>query len=384
MWYIKQRLSAFDEHPSLLPRISEIEVEMKRIPYSDHIRRELQPRTTLIVSAILQKASHMPRLHTARFSGVTMKQEHLALLFQSNNLQTLILYQCYLPRLVRLPPSSIRHLTLSLIQSEWQCIESFLGHCSANLEALDFVGHLSQEPGSTRLPLFPKLRKLKFTENSGSISHLDTLTSLAPQLEHLELEERNRFHGLSALPASLNRLSISQWTIETGDFGTRPFVQLLHLHLTFYNHDSRRGFVIPIIHNTFPNLTRLHVDIDDHSCNFVLLLARTLPNVTWLKLGISGAPLSLNYDYDTSLYTAETHGGPLASLHVNMVLNGEKHGMELYKKWVIHTVLGPTVGLGGPHLQEVEVEFLTPDTSAVPVALWCWKQVEKEWVFNQY
>ena len=312
-----------------------------------------------------------------------MKQEHLALLFQSNSLHTLILFQCRLPRSAPLPPSSIRHLTVSLM-SDWQRIESFLWHCSANLETLDFVGHLSQEPGSTRLPLFPKLRKLKFKEKPGIISHLDTLTSLAPQLEHLEVWGRTYVSGLSALPASLNRLSISQWTIEDSDFGTHPFVQLLHLHLTFYNHNTGRGLVIPIIQNTFPNLTRLDVDIHDDSRNFVLLLARNLPNVTWLKLGIRWGPFSLNNNYDTSPYTAETPGGPLASLHVNVML---LYGMELYRNWVTHTVLGPTVGLGGPHLQEVEVVFLTPDTSAAsaaPVALWCWKQVEKEWVFNQY
>jgi len=178
-------------------------------------------RTTFIVSAFLQKASHMPRLHTARFSGITMKQEHLALLFQSNSLHTLILFHCRLPRSVRLPPSSIRHLTVSLM-GDWPRIESFLGHCSANLEALDFVGPLRQEPGSTRLPLFPKLRKLKFVVTSGLVSHLDTLTSLAPQLEHLEVWGRNSVSGLSALPVSLNRLSINQWAIEHGNFGTRP------------------------------------------------------------------------------------------------------------------------------------------------------------------
>ena len=159
------------------------------------------------------------------------------------------------------------------------------------------------------------------------------------------------------------------------------------MHLTYYNHvagDDYRGLVIPIIQNTFPNLTRLDVDIHYYSRNFVLLLARNLPNVTWLRLGISGAHVSLNYNYDTSPYTAETPGGPLASLHVNVTLYGEKRGMELYKNWVIHTVLGPTVGLGGPYLQEVEVEFCTPDTSAARLALWCWKQVDKEWVFNQY
>jgi len=284
-----------------------------------------------IVSAILQKASHMPRLHTARFSGVMMKQEHLVLLFQSNSLHTLILFHCHLPRSVRLPPSSIRYLTVSSM-SDWQRIEPLLGHCSANLEALDFVGHLSQEPGSTRLPLLPKLRKLKFKEISGWTSHLDTLTSLAPQLEHLEVWGRNSVSGLSALPASLNRLSIDQWAIESRSFGTRPFVQVLHLHLTYYSHlpfgNDHGGLAIPTIQSTFPNLTRLYVDTHYYFRNFALLLARALPNVTWLKLGISGAPLSLNYDYDASLYTHETHGGPLASLHVNVTLYGEKHGME--------------------------------------------------------
>jgi len=144
-------------------------------------------------------------------------------------------------------------------------------------------------------------------------------------------------------------------------------------------HDHR-GLVIPIIQSTFPNLTRLDVNSLHASRDFVLLLARSLPNVTRLKLDISGTPWSLKYIYDTSPYIAETPGGPLASLHVN-VKYGEKHGRETYKNWVIHTVLGPTVGLGGPHLKEVEVVFFT---SAAPVVLWCWKQVEKEWVFNQY
>jgi len=126
--------------------------------------------------------------------------------------------------------------------------------------------------------------------------------------------------------------------------------------------------VIPIIQDTFPNLTRLDVDIHDNSRNFALLLARNLPNVTWLKLDIRWGPFSSDYNYDTSPYIPETPGGPLASLHVSVTLDSERHGMVSLKNWVIHTVLGHIVGLGGPYLQEVEMVFLTRDTSAAPIA----------------
>ena len=293
-----------------------------------------------------------------------VKQEHLALLFQSNSLHHLKLIRCALPKSVRLPPSPIRYLTLSL-RGDYKHMEPLLGHCSANLEALDFVGHLPQPPGSTTLPLFPKLRKLRFEEEPGSISHLDTLISLAPQLEHLEVDGQADFLSrLSALPASINRFSISRWMIN--DIGTRPFVHLPHLHITHYGYLAQgdlRGSVIPIIQCIFPNLTSLDLDIKWNFRNLALLLARHLPNVTRLKLVISWSSAC---DLDISPYLpyfAEP-GGPLASLYVD-VKYANKLDMETYKNWAIHTVLGPDLGLGGPYLQEVEIVIGNPRHTVV-------------------
>ena len=312
-------------------------------------------RAKLIISAFLRNVSHMPRLHTANFSGFKVKQEHLALLFQSNSLHHLTLSRCGLPISVRLPPSPIRHLTLSL-RDNCKHVEPLLGHCSTNLETLDFIGNLSQLQGSTTLPLFPKLRILKFDETIGSISHLDTLISLAPLLEHLEVYgRRDSLSRLSSLPASLNCLGINRWAIGDGDFGTRRFAQLPHLHITHF-HDGpgdRRGWVIPIIQRIFPNLTSLDLDIQWEFRNLALLLARHLPKVTRLKLSI---PWSTVYDLDIGPYLPyfAAPGGPLASLDVN-VGYADKSNIETYKRWVIQTVLGPDLRLGGPYLQEVKM-----------------------------
>ena len=324
----------------------------------------------------------MPRLQTVRFSTIRVEQEHLALLFQSNTLHTLILFQCSLRSIAYLPPSRIAHLTMALMD-DWIYMEPLLGHCSASLETLDFVGQLRRSPRSTKLPHFPRLRKLKFVVTSGPTSHLDTLTSLAPQLEHLEVWGRGPVSGLSALPVGLQYISINQWLIEHGDFGAHPFVHFPHLHITYYNHvadDDHRGLAIPIIQRLFPNLTSLEVDIHYYSRNFVLLLARALPKVTRLQLNMSGVPWSLKYNYDTSRYITETLESPLASIHVNVtLLYGQKHRVELYKDWVTQTVFS----LGGPHLQEIEVAFSMLGTS-IPVIWWCWKRVKEEWFFKQY
>ena len=349
----------------------------------------LNPLTTLIISAFLQNVSHMPRLHTACFSCIQVKQEHLALLFKSNTLRCLDLFQCYLPKSLRLPPSPIRYLTLSL-RDDCKHMEPLLWHCSTNLEALDLTGQGWQAPESVKPPLFPKLQKIRFTMTSGPTSHLDTLTSLAPQLEHLEvLLQGYSFPGLSALPARLNHLSLNQWLIEYGDFGTRPFVHLRHLHITYYVHVEGNDLFIANIQRIFPNLASLYVEIHYSFRNIVLLLARTLPNVTQLKLKIDRFPLSLLCNDDAISYIAETPGGRLGRLYVN-VLDSQQRDMELYKSWVIHTILGPGQGLGGPYLQEVEVAFLPKSTpplltsSTPPLPLWCWKRVKKEWIFNEY
>ena len=259
-----------------------------------------------------------------------------------------------------------------------------LGHCSANLGAFHFAGRAWQVPGLTELPLFPKPRKIKFTITSGSISHLDTLTSLAPQLEHLEAWVTGySVTGLSALPASLTHLRINQWLIESGDFGTRPFVHVRHLDIIDYVHvagDNHRGPVMEIIQCIFPNLTSLDVGIHYNYRNIILLLARTLPNVSRLKLSISVSILDSN---DATPYIAEPARGPLARLYVH-VLGSRDRDMERYKTWVTHTIFGPTVGLGGPHLRQVEVAFSTTGTSTPVLPLWCWRQVKKEWVFDQY
>jgi len=207
----------------------------------------------------------MRRLHTARFFEVNVWQEHLALLFQSNSLHHLILSRCSLPGSVRLPQSHIRDLTLT-VEDNCDHMRPLLGHCSANLEALDFALDLGQAPFFIMtLPLFRKLRKLQYTIASRSVRYFVRLASLAPKLEHLEVwVQRYLVHELPALPASLNHLRTNQWLIEDGFFGTRPFVYLRYLHITNYIHvvgNDHRSSVIPIIQCIFPNLTSLDVEI---------------------------------------------------------------------------------------------------------------------------
>ena len=352
-------LSAFADCPSLLRNISEIEVETWLAKQQHTAPLVLNFHAALTISAFLRNVPHMPRLHTACFFWIKVKQEHLALLFQSNTLHHLKLIRCTLPKSVRLPPSPIRYLTL-LLRDDCKLVEPLLGHCGANLEALDFTGHLPQPLGSTTPPLFPKLRKLRFQEEPGSISHLDTLISLAPQLEHLKVDgQAYILSRLSALPASLNRFSISRQMINDGDFRTHPFVHLPHLYITHYYHLGQgdyKGSLIPIIQRIFPNITSLDLDIKWDFRNLALLLARHLPNVTRLKLFIPS--WSGTYGSDISPYRPyfAGPGGPLASLYV-FVKYAKKSDMEGCKNWVIHTVLGPNPRLGGPYLQEVEMVF---------------------------
>jgi len=179
-----------------------------------------------VISAFLRNVPHMRRLHTARFSEVNVEQEHLALLFQSNSLHHLILFRCSLPGSLRLPPSHIRDLTLT-VRDNCDHMGPLLGHCGANLEALDFALDWQAPFFIETLPLFRKLRKLKYTTASGSVHYLVRLASLAPKLEHLEVwVPIYLVDELPALPASLNHLRTNQWLIEDGFFGTRPFVHL--------------------------------------------------------------------------------------------------------------------------------------------------------------
>ena len=347
----------------------------------------LSPGAARIVSAFLQNTLRMPRLHTARFFGIKMEQEHLAPLFQSNSLHALILRWCSLCTMAGLPPPRIPHLTLTLISVDnWVHIISLFGYCSANMEALLFDGELWQVPSSTELPLFPKLRYLKLVITPESTDHISRFVPLTPQLEHLEIWGGHPAI-LPALPAGLNRLTINQWMVEHCVFGPHPLLHLSHLRIKYYDHvadSDRRGIIIPIIPHTFPNLASLEVDIHYYSRNFVLLVARSLPNVTRLQLNISGALYSLNYNHDTSRYFTETLEGPLSHLYVDVnMAHHHKSYMELFKKWVIHTVLQPTVGLGGPHLQEVEMVFSRSGTDILDAG-WCWKQVKEEWFFKQY
>ena len=344
--------------------MSEIEVEIW-VAYVEPIKPlRLNFRAAQTISAFLRNVPHMPRLHTAGFSHIKVKQEYLALLFQFNTLHHLKLIRCGLPKSVRLPPSPIRYLTLSP-RDGCNLVEPLLRHCSANLETLNFTGHLPL--GSTTLPLFPKLRKLKLREEPGSISHLDTLISLAPQLKHLEVDGPADFLSrLSALPASLNRLSISRRMINDGDFGTHPFVHLPHLHIMSYRQlvqGDYRGSIIPVIQRIFPNLTSLDLDINWNFRNPALLLARHLPNVTRLKLVISFWCNPCCGDITPYHPYFAGSGGPLASLYV-LVRYPSIRQMEAYKHWVIHTVLGPNPRLGGPYLQHVEIVFHT-STDAV-------------------
>jgi len=381
-------LSAFTKCPSLLRNISKIEVESSRPSFDLFPRKPLvlNSLSSLCISEFLRNVSLMPQLHTAAFSAIKLQQRHLASLFRSNSLHHLIVSQCRLPRWVwLLPPSPIRHLTLSL-RGDCRHVEPLLGHCSSNLEVLEFYGYLSRLPGSTRtrLPLFPKLRELKIGGLFESISDLDTLISLAPQLEHLEYCGRKDFiHRLSALPASLNRFSIKRWSMDDRYFDTRLFIHFPHLHITYFSNwteaeGDRRGSVIPIIRRIFPNLTSLELTIQWDFRNLALLHARHLPNVTRLKLNIS-RPTVDDIDFGPYIPYFPALGGPLASLYVNVEYANEFH-IETCKTWVIHTVLGPDPGLGGPYLQEVEVVF--SDSRSI-VVLETKKGWNKKWTYKK-
>src|SRR5258706_240759 len=358
---IGQRLYAFAECPALLRNISKIEFKWSVWHRESGEALRLDPRVELTISAFLRNVPHMPRLHTVTFKRIKVKEEYLALLFQSKTLHHLRLFRCGLPKSVRLPPSPIRCLTLSS-GSGCKHMKPLLRNCSANLEALKIVGHLPQRP--TTLPLFPKLRKLRFEEENGTISHLGPVISLAPQLEHLKVYGNEHFLSrLSALPASLNRLSVWQFMINDDAFCIRPFIHLTHLHIVDYGHSSLRGSVIPTIRRIFPNITSLDLNISTVYRNVALLLARHLPNVTRLKLVIY---LCGGLDLDISPYLpyfAEPRG-PFASLYVS-IKSASQLNMEFYKGWIIHTVLGPDPGLGGPYLKEVEMVF---DNSTCSVA----------------
>ena len=354
-------------------------------PYSLQQLQVFKPRNERIVSAFLQDTSRMPRLHTARFLDINVEKGHLAPLFLSNTLHTLILSQCNFCTMDALPLAHIRHLTLaSISRSKWPHIVTLFGHCSANLKTLALVGELRQS--YIKLPIFPKLQNLSLVMTYGSPGVVGTFIHVTPQLEHLELWACRDMFRLPDLPASLNLLTTSERTIELCSFGHHPLLHLtyLRIHVNCWGADRHsRGRIIPIIQHIFPNITTLEMDICNYSLGFYLLVARTLPNVTRLQLNIKGDLYSLVYD-DTNMHFTETPEGPLSRLYVKVqVENVQKQTMKLLKEWVLHTVLQPTVGLGGPHLQEVDMVFSKSCTTA-PVAWWCWKQVKEEWCFEQY
>ena len=305
----------------------------------------------------------MPRLHTARFSDIEMERKHLELLFQSNSLHHLILDTCGFPDFGWLPPSRIRHLTLFLF-AKCEDTEPLLGHCSANLEVLEITNHSCPMQQSTTLPPFPNLRKLKIIDESFHVTHLDTFVSLAPRLKVLKVYGRREITGLSALPGGLNRLTINRRSIWDGCFGTRPFVHLSHLHLTYSRDkvkDDCTGPIIPIIKDTFPNLTTLKLVIHWEFRDIALLLARHLPKVTRLELTLDNCPGMRAHDFDISPChsTFAEPRGPLKSLFVNTSRIYAYRILDNCQSWVTGTALGTNPGLGGPYLQEVEVAFFT-------------------------
>ena len=154
---LRQRLSALAEYPSLLPRISEIEVEMTRLFFvnpQSFKSAVLNLRTTLIISAFLRNVPHVRRLHTARFSKIKVEREHLMSLSRSNSLYRLILFRCGLPRSVRLPPLPIRYLNLSL-GPDYKHMGLLLGHCRiwhSPLYSSPALGYHIIRPCSRRWP----------------------------------------------------------------------------------------------------------------------------------------------------------------------------------------------------------------------------------------
>jgi len=344
----------------------------------------LNSRIKRIISAFLRNVERMPRLHTACFIDIEMEQEHLELLFQSNSLHHLLLRRCGFLHLGCLPPSRIRHLTLSLMV-EWKDVEPLLRHCSANLEVLEIYNHFRPMQKSTTLPLFPNLRKLKVQDTSNHTTHVNALTSLAPRLKVLEVYGSAKVAELSALPGGLERLTINRLGIWDGCFGTRPIDRLSHLHITYYKfakEDDRRGSILPITKDTFPNLTTLELTIGWDFRNIALLLARHLPEVTQLELNIDSHLFFRTREFDVNPYLsyfAEPRG-PLARLYVNMLPTWEP--MDSCQSWVTDTVLGTDPGLGGPYLQAVEVlsnnhwkASWETRTSLLS------KQKDQEWVF---
>lgn len=342
------------------------------------IPRLLSPALYTLVNAI----PAMRQLRTIHMSKMAPSRTNLYTILSSPYLVHLTLEAVQIPKIRKFPPLKLRKLAL-IKMSSWAAVQPLISQLAPSLEYLEWRWCKFRPLHQLQLPPFPRLLELYHGQiSSGSTvpneSNLTDLLRLGSQLTHLHLRGDFRHTLISAFPASLQHLYISDVMLTERRFGNHSLPSLMSLSLQCYRgiwHLNERITLHSFISNHFPGITALHLIMPWSHRNFALLMARSQPNVHALELYVN-AGLSLEcseererkygdvVEVPTDYLREGTLPAALQTLKLEIVQTAYnlEQSVACCARWIDDNVL-PS-GLSGSNLKIIDVSFIRPETAA--------------------
>jgi len=385
--YALQRALAITRTSTLLDSVVELDIgkrkrDPRRIWKSNHF---LFPVIFTIVRAI----PAMRRLHNIHLSFIILSRTELFTILSSPHLIHLTLHSVQIPKMSKLPPPTLRKLTL--VAMPWGgALELMITQLAASIEYLKLQWCSFRPQRWSQFPLFPCLRELHYYQSYSSYTYrddsmLNALFRLGPQLAFLHLSGSFHHTRAAIFPKSLEHLSIEDGALTNQNFGIDALPQLKSLSLKHCREWWDPKLLPPFIRDHFPRITSLHLNIRWPLRNIALVMARAQYNVQSLELRIvtefsldrkeTESNLNHKVEIPADYLRITPLPAPLKTLKLEVVQAHSDLGRSIAPctGWIGYNVLPSVTGLGGPDLRSVEVWFVQPESELVRGRL-IWRQ----------
>ena len=323
----------------------------------------------------------MRQLHTIRLSVISLPRTYLYGILSSPYLTHLILDAIQLPKISKPPlsPPKLRKLTIKAMYS-WGAIEPLISQLATSLEYLELQACQFRAPGRFQLPPFPHLRELRYDQNYfglyGNMTVLNALLHVS-QVSHLRLFGYIALLRIDASLKSLQHLSVDNEMLSEGVFRANQFPRLMSLSIRFSPSERYQPWqshltLSSFLHNHFPGITSLRLDIPWSLRNFAVVLARAQHSVQALELSIvtghgldweEGKLRTYEVEIPTDYFGTGVLPAVLRSIRLDVVqtFHQLEDSVSVCTRWIDDNILPSVAGLGGPDLKCIDVSFVQPE-----------------------
>ena len=380
-----RKANAIASSPAWLQSTIELELRNK---VGHHTIRGIGVNSS--VSRTLKAVPQMACLQTVKLTNIRLSSNQLVIVLRAPKLRKITLIGVALPglALAKLPPTSVRHLSLQITGELGNSILLWT-HLSASLEVLELqpfehFDNLPPLPPCPRLHTFlyvraPLLPDRRFHEFINSCPNLTRVTASVMFYHPFQI----------VMPPSTLRYLCLHHNLLYFNLSNVQLPGLVTFRITgledHYTVEEVLGLAEDI-NSHFPNLLHLELEVSWPEKNYALALARFVLSVRTLHLVIT-TTLGLKEDEDRSRVRTEYtdilwgHIGrqkqsaklQRLSLEVTQHTRPLDDTTSAFLSWWMTVITTYRGGLGGPDLSETDITYFCPGASPPEsdIRRWC-------------